>query len=697
MSKPFIRANGGDPGVKASVSASSSVTLTLDSIVGVRSVQWIVLSTDETAETTDYTLTPSGSIGQTATFTSLGEGTAVLVKVVVNSGLVKGLPNLEETSNTIKVFVPTSDGLEVGAAGETYESDATHGTTGILNQPIRILNGLSTLVYSTDYKKAVACAISNTAITGNPSPMDGVTIANLDVVLLVGQTAPAQNGLWVVNTGGAWTRPSNFTTNAAVQGCFVAVVKGTLRKGWIFQNTNTNAITVDTTSLTFDRVADRFDRADLALASSTPDANILTRYGASSELRAAYFRSNEASVGTSGVVRTADGQVLWSSRDDADANTVELISWGATTDEMDLGSTFADAINFSVKATKTFRWKDDGTSFATLTKAGGMILSGTGGFVGPYFATTSTPVATTGLVRATNSQNVVVVRNDADDADVPILSWGMANTDEVELGYSSNATVRISVKSTGDVEFNEAGAPMQVFSRSGGMAFDEASTFAISHAVGAGAGANATISAQNGANTFDGGKMTVAAGDPGAGGNPQGIDLQVRSGATYSGSLYVKGGAYGNLLAVQYVVADTQTTLAIGPTKGKISVGDELRIAATSLNLDKTPSVQAPTESSVSGATVLDFASSGDGPKVELTLTNNTTLSNPSNVVKGARYQVKIINGAGPYTVTWGANWKFGGVPSAVTAVAGAIDIFEFEGDSGGIVRLLLASMSVHV
>jgi hypothetical protein len=262
-------------------------------------------------------------------------------------------------------------------------------------------------------------------------------------VLLVGQTAPAENGLWVVNTGGAWTRPSNFTTNAAVQGCFCAVVKGTLRKGWIFQNTNTNTITVGSTSLTFDRVADRFDRADLATASATPGANILARFGASSELQAAYFRGTAAIVGGSGLLRgTNVNQVLIGARDNANSNNVDLFVWGVTAaDELDVGSTFVDAINFNVKATKTFRWKDDGTAFATLTKAGGMSLTGTGGFAGPYFATGTGNVAGTGLLRANDAQAIVVARKDADVVDVNVMTWGIAGTDELGIGDASVAAI----------------------------------------------------------------------------------------------------------------------------------------------------------------------------------------------------------------------------------------------------------------
>lgn len=369
MARPQIVANGGSPGVKASVSAASTVTLTLDSIVGVRSVQWIVLSTDESSSVGDYTLAQSGSLGQTATFTSLTAGTAVLVKVIVNSGLVRGVTNLDETSNTIKVFVPTAEGLEVGAAGETYESDSTFGTTGILNAPIRLLNGFTTSLYATDLKRAKASATSNVVLTGDPSPMDGQTIATGDIVLLLGQSTTSQNGLWTVNTSGAWSRPSNFTTDAAVRGCVIAVVLGSARAGFFYQNTNTAIITVGSTALTFSRLPDRFDRSDLAAASATPGNAILTRYGSASELNAAYLTSNETNPSTTGFIRAVKEVVGLAFRNGANSGNLEAVVAEAT-DVLRYGNTLVEEIKLSVKTTGFVDFLANTVSFLRASSSG---------------------------------------------------------------------------------------------------------------------------------------------------------------------------------------------------------------------------------------------------------------------------------------------------------------------------------------
>ncbi len=362
MTRPQIIANGGSPGIKASVSAGATITLTLDSTIGIRTVEWSVLSTDETTETTDYTLVQSGSIGQTATTTALTAGTAVLFKVIVNSGLVRGLPNLLETSNTIKVYVPTAEGFEVGTAGETYESDATHGTTGILNAPIRNLSTFTGNLYEADVKRALASGTSNVNLVLGPSTLDGVSIVTGDVVLLLGQTAPAENGLWLVNSTGTWTRPANFTTTDAVQGCIISVIAGTARAGYLYQNTNTNDPTIGTTALTFSRIPDRFDRADLASASSTPANGILARFGAASQLLAAYFSSNGTNPASSGLLRAVKNTVAVAFRDDANGADLEAVSMDGT-DVLRFGSTLVDQILLSVQNAGEIRFLNNATAF----------------------------------------------------------------------------------------------------------------------------------------------------------------------------------------------------------------------------------------------------------------------------------------------------------------------------------------------
>jgi hypothetical protein len=324
MARPQIIANGGTPGVKASVAAASTVTLTLDDLAGVRTVQWSILSTDETSTTGDYTIVTSGPLGEVATFTALGEGTACIARVVVNNGLVRGRAALADTSATIKVFVPAAGGFEVGAVGETYESDSTFGTAVIVNSPIRALSGISTTSNNTPSKSAIASADSNVTLSGLQT-IDSIAVGAGQTVLLLGQSAPAENGLWIAGSG-AWTRPAGFSTDASIRGATIFVIAGAARGGFVYQCTNATAVVVGTTALTFARVPDRFDRAALADASSTPSDGRLAKWGSSAEMSAYFFRANVANVATVGLVRAPKQSVLAAARNDAESADIRALT-----------------------------------------------------------------------------------------------------------------------------------------------------------------------------------------------------------------------------------------------------------------------------------------------------------------------------------------------------------------------------------
>jgi len=63
-----------------------------------------------------------------------------------------------------------------------------------------------------------------------------------------------------------------------------------------------------------------------------------------------------------------------------------------------------------------------------------------------------------------------------------------------------------------------------------------------------------------------------------------------------------------------------------------------------------------------------------------VTLGDNRTLDNPTNVKAGARYVLKVIQDAtGGRTLSFGTNFKFsGGTPPTLTSDPGAVDLLEF-------------------
>jgi hypothetical protein len=54
----------------------------------------------------------------------------------------------------------------------------------------------------------------NVSVTGVGVAIQGVAVADLDEVVLNGQSVAAENGLWVAHTGSAWARHTDFDTSA---------------------------------------------------------------------------------------------------------------------------------------------------------------------------------------------------------------------------------------------------------------------------------------------------------------------------------------------------------------------------------------------------------------------------------------------------------------------------------------------------
>ncbi len=94
----------------------------------------------------------------------------------------------------------------------------------------------------------VASTGSNVTLSGGQT-VDGVSVGTGDTVLAKDQTNPAENGVYAVDSGGAWTR-----TCSMVPGLIVAVRGGTQNGGSAWILTTEDPITVGTTPLTFEPV-----------------------------------------------------------------------------------------------------------------------------------------------------------------------------------------------------------------------------------------------------------------------------------------------------------------------------------------------------------------------------------------------------------------------------------------------------------
>lgn len=146
-----------------------------------------------------------------------------------------------------------SHDLQTGTTHVATPSADTHATTkGYVDAAIEGLRGKG---------NARALNDANEAITGDPGTVDGVgSWTTGEIMLLIGQTTPSENGLWEVNTVGAWTRPDNFAAGSSAEGAFVHIEQGTTYQDtgyWCTTNKPTDV--VDTNDLSwsvFSRQAD---------------------------------------------------------------------------------------------------------------------------------------------------------------------------------------------------------------------------------------------------------------------------------------------------------------------------------------------------------------------------------------------------------------------------------------------------------
>ncbi len=85
---------------------------------------------------------------------------------------------------------------------------------------------------------------------------------------------------------------------------------------------------------------------------------------------------------------------------------------------------------------------------------------------------------------------------------------------------------------------------------------------------------------------------------------------------------------------------------------------------------------QSTTPVAVTSSSNLTATNAALGNVFTTTLTENTTLSNPTNLVTGTYYTWVITQSSSPFTLAYGTSFKWpGGIPMTVSTGNGAIDI----------------------
>lgn len=195
-----------------------------------------------------------------------------------------------------------------GLADGTIATDAA--TVGQLNN---VVAGL-------DIKpSARAATTGNVALTGTQT-VDGVALVAGDRVLVRAQTAPAENGVYVV-AAGAWPRATDMDAWTEIPGSIVAVELGTANADTVWLFTADQGGTLGTTAITTTKIAPA--AASGGTGTVVKSAVTITGNGTLTTLPAVHnLASTDIQVQ---VWDIATGQEVFVEKDTADANTVNII------------------------------------------------------------------------------------------------------------------------------------------------------------------------------------------------------------------------------------------------------------------------------------------------------------------------------------------------------------------------------------
>jgi hypothetical protein len=166
------------------------------------------------------------------------------------------------SATSVAIATAGAERLQVSSTGAIGLSGANYGTAGQVltsngsgSAPTWTTVGGGGGASYTLQPVRVATTANGALATAfeNGDNIDGVVLVTGDRILLKNQTTATENGVYVVNASGAPTRAADFNTGSPTLsgGTLVSVIAGTNNGSTLWACTNTTAITIGTTSITF--------------------------------------------------------------------------------------------------------------------------------------------------------------------------------------------------------------------------------------------------------------------------------------------------------------------------------------------------------------------------------------------------------------------------------------------------------------
>lgn len=166
----------------------------------------------------------TGNITATGTLANSGVSAGTYTKVTVD---VKGRVTTGATASHSDLSAPTAD-VSWGSFKITSLADPVNA------QDAATKNYVDSVAQGLDVKNSARAATTANITLSGLQTIDGISVIANDRVLVKNQTAPAQNGIYVVASG-AWSRSLDADTWAELPSSFVFVEEGTVNKdtGWV--------------------------------------------------------------------------------------------------------------------------------------------------------------------------------------------------------------------------------------------------------------------------------------------------------------------------------------------------------------------------------------------------------------------------------------------------------------------------------
>ncbi len=190
--------------------------------------------------------------GNAATATKLATARTIsLTGDVTGSGTFDGSANLSIAAtiaaNSVALGTDTTGNYVAGLTAGSGISIT--GTAGEGWSPTVALQALDlTLFPTSNYKKSVRAATTANITLSGLQTIDTVVLAAGNRVLVKNQTAPRENGIYVVASG-AWTRSVAADGSTEIDSAIVAVDEGAVNGGYYFTNVFKSTDVVGTTNM----------------------------------------------------------------------------------------------------------------------------------------------------------------------------------------------------------------------------------------------------------------------------------------------------------------------------------------------------------------------------------------------------------------------------------------------------------------